>query len=135
MPPSSVRGVGWGKTPLPSTFECDGSKADEPVWRDKSDLDGKADCEKGVVGDVKLAEVLDAPLVVEGKAVVSCGGACAATLAEVAGLFLADSSMYVSTHFAAASRQTWVLRIADQKLPRAGTHILSSLRTPHRGRG
>jgi hypothetical protein len=68
--------------------------------RESSDLDGSADCEKGVIGDVKLADVLAAPAKFVGKDVLSCGGACAALLTGVGGLCMAEMAMYVSKHFA-----------------------------------
>jgi hypothetical protein len=61
-------------------------------------LDGRVDCEKGVVGDVNPAEVFVPPLLF-GNAVVSCGGGRFVVLAGVATL-AAERAMYVSTHFA-----------------------------------
>jgi hypothetical protein len=43
--------------------------------RDSSDFEGRADCEKGVIGEVKPAEVLVAPAELTGKDVLNCGGA------------------------------------------------------------
>jgi len=57
----------------------------------------------GVVGEAITAEALAAPLVLEGKAVVSCDECWLAVLAGEAGLCIADSEMYVSTHFAVDS--------------------------------
>ena len=75
MSRSRVSGVGCAPTTpaLPPPGK-DGSKVDDAACRERRDLDGNVDCEKGVVGDVRLADVLDAPLAVEGNAVVSCGG-------------------------------------------------------------
>jgi hypothetical protein len=57
--------------PPPGTV---GSNVDESS-RDKSDFEGSADCEKGVIGEAKLAEVLAAPAEFTGKDVLNCGGA------------------------------------------------------------
>lgn len=73
-----------GPEPGPSTLE-------------RRDLDGRVDCENGVIGDVRLAEVLVAPSVEEGNAVFRLAGTSA-----VLGLRLAESAINVSTHFAAA---------------------------------
>lgn len=43
--------------------------------RDKSDLEGKVDCEKGVIGDARLADVLAAPAEFTEKDVLSWSGA------------------------------------------------------------
>jgi hypothetical protein len=51
-----------------------GSNVDESS-RERSDFEGSADCEKGVIGEVRLAEVLAAPAEFTGKDVLSCGGA------------------------------------------------------------
>ncbi len=51
------------------------------------------DCENGVVGDVRLADVLDAPFDVDGNAVVSWGGGWFVVLAGVAGLCIAHRAM------------------------------------------
>lgn len=72
--------------------------------RESSDFDGSADCEKGVIGEVKLAEVLAAPVELPGNDVASCGGAWFALLTGVGGLCRADMAMYVSTHFAGKSK-------------------------------
>lgn len=68
--------------------------------RESSDFEGSADCEKGVMGEAKLAEVLAAPAELAGNAVLSCRGAWFALLTGVGGLWSADMAMYVSTHFA-----------------------------------
>lgn len=62
-------------------------------WRERSDFDGKTDCEKGVVGDVRPAEVLEAPLAVLVKTVDRTGGAELALLAGAGGLCMADKAM------------------------------------------
>lgn len=76
-----------------------GSKVDESS-RERSDLDGNADCEKGVIGDARLAEVLAPPAAFPENDVLSCGGAWLALLTGVGGLCITDSAMYVSKHFA-----------------------------------
>ena len=48
----------------------EGSKANE-FCRDNNDLEGRADCENGVVGDVRPAAVLALPLAFGGKDVDS----------------------------------------------------------------
>lgn len=72
--------------------------------RESSDLDGSADCENGVIGEAKLAEVLAAPAELPGNDVLSCRGAWLALLTGVGGLCIADMAMYVSTHFAETSK-------------------------------
>lgn len=79
--------------------------------RERSDFEGSADCEKGVIGEAKLAEVLAAPVEL-GNAVLSCGGAWFALLTGVGGLWRADMAMYVSTHFAGTSKLAVVCYIA-----------------------
>lgn len=69
-----------------------GSNVDESS-RERSDFDGKADCEKGVIGEVRPAEVLAAPAEFTGKDVLSCGGAWLALLTGVGGLCMADRAM------------------------------------------
>jgi hypothetical protein len=69
-----------------------GSNVDESS-RERSDFDGSADCEKGVIGDAKLAEVLAAPAEFTGKDVLSCGGTWFALLTGVGGLCMADRAM------------------------------------------
>ena len=56
--------------PPPGTV---GSNVDESS-RDRSDFDGNADCENGVIGEAKLADVLAAPAEFTGNDVLSCGG-------------------------------------------------------------
>lgn len=56
--------------PPPGTV---GSNVEESS-RDKSDFEGSADCEKGVIGDARLADVLAAPAEFTGNEVLSCGG-------------------------------------------------------------
>ena len=46
--------------PVTAPPACVGSKL-VVLTRDKSDLEGRADCENGVVGEARLAEVLVAP--------------------------------------------------------------------------
>tara|TARA_R110002003_G_scaffold73_6_gene6845 strand:- start:1442 stop:1705 length:264 start_codon:yes stop_codon:yes gene_type:complete len=75
--------------PPPGTV---GSNVDESS-RERSDFDGKADCEKGVIGEVRPAEVLAAPAEFTGKDVLSCGGAWLALLTGVGGLCMADRAM------------------------------------------
>lgn len=77
--------------------------------RESSDLEGSADCEKGVMGEARLAEVLAAPVELAGNAVLSWGGAWFALLTGVGGLWRADMAMYVSTHFARTSKSAAVL--------------------------
>jgi hypothetical protein len=60
-------------------------------------LDGRADCEKGVVGEVSPAAVLALPLAFEGKDVESCGEVGLITVG-IRALFIAESAIYVSTH-------------------------------------
>lgn len=79
-----------------------GSKAFESS-RERRDLDGRADCEKGVIGEARLAEVLAAP-VAPPNDVLSCGGAWFVLLTGTGGLCRADMAMYVSTHFAVESK-------------------------------
>src|SRR5690242_5084345 len=71
--------------------------------RESSDFEGRADCEKGVIGEVRLAGVLAAP-VKPPNDVLSCGGAWFALLTGTGGLCSADMAMYVSTHFAIRSK-------------------------------
>jgi hypothetical protein len=47
-----------------------GSNEDESS-RERSDLEGSADCEKGVIGEVRLADVLAAPAAFAEKDVLS----------------------------------------------------------------
>ena len=47
-----------------------GSNVDESC-RERRDLDGKADCEKGVMGEVRLAAVLAPPIAPPEKDVMS----------------------------------------------------------------
>lgn len=56
-------------------------------------MDGRVDCENGVVGEVKLAAVLALPFAFAGKAVISCGGGWLAVLAGAGGLCIADRAM------------------------------------------
>ena len=51
--------------------------------RDSSDLDGKADCENGVVGELSPADVFDPALTWLGKAVLRRGGERSVLLNEV----------------------------------------------------
>ena len=69
-----------------------GSNVDESS-RERSDLEGSADCEKGVIGEVRLAEVLVAPAEFTGKDVLNCRGAWFALLTGVAGLCMAERAM------------------------------------------
>lgn len=64
---------------------------------ESKDLEGRVDWENGVIGDVRLAEVLVAPSVEDGNAVFKFAGTSA-----VLGLRLAESAINVSTHFAVA---------------------------------
>lgn len=86
-------GEGWApvipKLPPPG---CEGSNVEESC-RESRDLDGSVDCEKGVVGDIMLAAVLDPPLELAGKCVMSCGGGWLVVLAGVGGLCMAESAM------------------------------------------
>jgi hypothetical protein len=82
--------------PPPGTV---GSNVDESSL-ERSDFEGRADCENGVIGEARLAAVLAAPAAVEGNDVLSCGGAWFALLTGVGGLCMTDSAMYVSKHFA-----------------------------------
>jgi hypothetical protein len=93
-----------------------GSNVDESS-RDKSDFDGSADCEKGVIGEARPAEVLVAPAVFTGKDVLSCGGAWLALLTGVGGLCIAERAMYVSRHFAITQTlATWRVGRRDVKM-------------------
>jgi hypothetical protein len=76
-----------------------GSNVDESS-RERSDFEGSADCENGVIGEVRLTEVLAAPAEFGANDVLSCGGACAALLTGVGGLCMVEMAMYVSRHFA-----------------------------------
>ena len=76
-----------------------GSNVEESAL-ERSDLDGSADCENGVIGDAKLAEVLAPPAALPENDVLSWGGAWLALLTGVGGLCMTDSAMYVSKHFA-----------------------------------
>lgn len=62
--------------------------------RDKRDFDGRADCENGVIGEARLADVFVAPFE-EGKAVLRDNGA-----SPTDGRRLADSEIKVSIHLA-----------------------------------
>jgi hypothetical protein len=79
--------------------------------RESSDFEGSADCEKGVIGEAKLAEVLAAPAELAGNAVLSCGGPLFVLLTGVGGLWRTDMAMYVSTHFAGRSKLAAALHI------------------------
>lgn len=92
--------------PPPGKF---GSKVDESC-RDSKDFEGSVDCENGVVGDVRPAEVLAPPFAFEGNAVISWGRGWFAVLAGVGGLCMAERAMYVSTHFARLSSRQLCLR-------------------------
>lgn len=76
--------------------DCDGSKASE-FCRESNDFEGRADCENGVVGDVRPAAVLALPFAFADKTVDSCGEVGLLT-AGVAALLMAERAMYVSTH-------------------------------------
>lgn len=61
--------------------------------RESKDLDGRADCENGVIGDVRPADV-GAPLpVFLSKDVMSCGGDWFVRLMGAGGLCIADKAM------------------------------------------
>lgn len=77
-----------------------GSKVLESC-RERRDLEGKADCEKGVIGEVRLADVLAPPAAAPEKDVINCGGDWFGLLRGVEGLCMADRAIYVSRHFAA----------------------------------
>jgi hypothetical protein len=63
--------------------------------RERRDFDGKADLEKGVMGDVRLADVLVAPSPdAENEVFRLAAGS------PTAGFWAADREMKVSTHFA-----------------------------------
>lgn len=49
---------------------------DNPASPARSDFEGRVDCEKGVVGEVMLANVLAEPFVVADKAAESCASGC-----------------------------------------------------------
>jgi hypothetical protein len=68
--------------------------------RESRDFDGNADCEKGVIGDVKLADVLAPPAAFAEKEVISWGGGWLALLTGVGGLCIVEMAIYVSRHFA-----------------------------------
>jgi hypothetical protein len=91
--------------PPPGTV---GSKVDESSL-ERSDFDGNADWENGVIGDAKLAEVLAPPAAFPENDVLSCGGAWLALLTGVGGLCMTDSAMYVSKHFARKSKSASAL--------------------------
>lgn len=68
-------------------------------WRESNDFDGKADLVKGVIGEVRLADVLVAPSAgAENEAFRWAEGSPAA------GRWAADKAMKVSTHLAVASK-------------------------------
>lgn len=68
--------------------------------RDRSDFEGRADCENGVIGEARLADVFVAPFE-EGKAVLRDNGA-----SPTDGRRLADSEMNVSIHLAVLKLET-----------------------------
>lgn len=68
--------------------------------RDKSDFEGRADCENGVIGEAKLADVFVAPFE-EGNAVLRDNGASPTDERR-----LADSEMNVSIHLATLELET-----------------------------
>lgn len=78
--------------------------------RDSSDFEGSADCENGVIGEARLAEVLAAPAELAGNAVLSCKGPLFVLLTGVGGLWRTDMAIYVSTHFAGSSKLATELR-------------------------
>lgn len=69
-----------------------GSNVDESSL-ERSDLEGSADCEKGVIGEARLAEVLAPPAALAENDVLSCSGAWLALLTGVGGLCMTDSAM------------------------------------------
>jgi hypothetical protein len=75
--------------PPPGTV---GSNVDESSL-ERSDLEGNADCEKGVIGEARLAAVLAPPAAFPEKDVLSWGGAWLALLTGVGGLCMTDSAM------------------------------------------
>ena len=88
---------------IPMEITAEGTTAVETASRrDNSDLEGKVDCEKGVVGDVSAGAVLAEPLELLGKAVRNRD--VPFLLAKVSGSSLRDvlSEMYVSMHLAGA---------------------------------
>lgn len=74
--------------------------------RDRRDFEGRADCENGVMGDARLADVFVAPLE-DGNAVLRDKGA-----SLIEGRRVADSDMNVSTHLA---KETSQLSIAHEE--------------------
>lgn len=65
----------------------------EESSRDRSDLEGSADCEKGVIGDARLADVLAAPAELAVNDVLSCRGTWFALLTGVGGLCMTERAM------------------------------------------
>ena len=72
--------------------------------RDKRDFDGRADCENGVIGEARLADVFVAPFE-EGKAVLRDNG-----VSPTEGRRLADSEINVSIHLAVFELEICKLR-------------------------
>ena len=62
-----------GRPPTPAALLPRGLDGSTVVksWRESSDREGSIDCEKGVVGELRPAEVLALPFMFVGKAVVS----------------------------------------------------------------
>jgi hypothetical protein len=83
---------------MPGSFsmEAFGSKLRE-FWRERRDLEGRADCENGVVGEVIPAAVLALPFACGGNDVDNWGES-EPLPAGVGGFFCADNEMYVSMH-------------------------------------
>lgn len=64
-------------------------------WRESKDLEGRADLENGVIGEVRLADVLVAPSPDPEKEVFKLAAGSPA-----AGRWAADREIKVSTHLA-----------------------------------
>lgn len=96
---------------------------------ESKDLDGRADWENGVVGEVRAAAVLALPLAFEGKDVASWGDDSFKT-GVAAGCLLAERAMYVSTHLAIMVCSYSPGSSKSKNLPALRAKIMLSLYSP-----
>ncbi len=87
-----------------------------PASPARSDFEGKVDCEKGVVGEVMLANVLAEPSIVVDNAAESCASGCSEVSVVEGKFWAAEMAMYVSIHLA-GRRWTQALARSQPKGP------------------